>query len=81
MSSAHPYRDPERKMSPMYFSSDRNYPFFLDLRDIRFVQLESNGEWSVKFKSESYILLSSQEGAKLYNALRAYSESHYEPMA
>ena len=76
---SHPYRDADRHMSPMWFDRDNNQPYYVDIRTIANMWMEPDGTW--KFNTSASVTsftLGAEAGAKLYNALRSYSESHHE---
>lgn len=79
MTTSHPYRDQNSKMSPMWFDTDGNQPFYVDIRTIQNMWMEPDGSWKFNCPTQqSSFLLGAEAGAKLFNALRAYSESHHE---
>lgn len=73
----HPYRGSLHKMSPLWFDTGHNRDF-VDLRLVSQLYLDlETGKWIV-YIADRCMSYSSEAGARLYNALRAYSESHYE---
>ncbi len=76
---AHPYRDSSKRMSPMWFDRKNDLSYMLDLTTIRYMVLLKDGTWDIYWKHHGEAKNFPQEsGTRLYNALRAYSESHYE---
>lgn len=70
--TSHPYRDPDHRVSPLYFDTGLDR-VAVDLREIKYMRLRSDGYWYAMINQEDHNF-SSEVGARIYNALRAYYE-------